>query len=91
MKYEIRSDSVSLLDDSGKLLAQVTYPEQTPGVYHIDHTFVDESLRGQGIAGKLMKALAGEIRKSGKKAKPTCPYAVNWFDKHKEYADIVAH
>lgn len=34
-------------DETGKLLAEVTFPEQE-GIAVINHTFVDVSLRGQG-------------------------------------------
>lgn len=34
----------------GQLLAEATFPEFAPGVVNIDHTFVDEALRGQGVA-----------------------------------------
>ena len=37
----------------GQLLAEATFPEFAPGVVNIDHTFVDEALRGQGVAAQL--------------------------------------
>ena len=55
----------------------------------ITHTFVDDSLRGQGIAGNLMKAVAEELRAEKKKAVPVCSYAQAWFRRHPEYADVV--
>ena len=30
-----------------------------------------------------------QLRKEGKKAILTCPYAVSWFSKNKEYDDIL--
>ena len=49
----------------------------------INHTFVDASLRGQGIAGKLMTELISELEKRISKRVPTCSYAVSWFEKHR--------
>ena len=43
---------VYALDGSGRLVAEITFPETAPGVYTIDHTFVDASLRGQGVASR---------------------------------------
>jgi predicted GNAT family acetyltransferase len=37
-------------------------------VVNINHTFVDNSLRGQGIAGQLMKQTAEYLRQNNKKA-----------------------
>ena len=46
-------------DETGKLLAEVTFPEQE-GIAVINHTFVDGSLRGQGVAGQLLRAVASQ-------------------------------
>ena len=56
---------------------------------NINHTFVDSSLRGMGMAGKLMEAAARQIQKEGKKAVLSCSYAIKWFDSHEEYKDIL--
>ncbi|MDR0528424.1 MAG: N-acetyltransferase [Zoogloeaceae bacterium] len=64
--------------------------EEKRGVVVIDHTFVDDSLRGQGRAGELMLACREELLASGRAAIPLCPYAVAWFKKHPEKADVVA-
>ncbi|WP_040196704.1 GNAT family N-acetyltransferase [Candidatus Soleaferrea massiliensis] len=77
-------------EQDGKLLAEVTFPQRTDGTVEINHTFVDDALRGQGIAGQLMQGAADSIRRSGRKAVPTCSYAVKWFEKHPDDADILA-
>ena len=66
-------------DENGKLIAEITFPETEPGVFTIDHTFVDSSLRGQGIASKLVQAAVDTIHCQGGKVKATCPYAENWL------------
>lgn len=72
----------------GNLLAEVTFPEQD-GVAVINHTFVDGSLRGQGVAGQLLQAVADTLRRQGRKARPTCSYAVHWFETHPEQQDLL--
>lgn len=76
------------LDQTGRLVAEVTYPEQN-GVAVMNHTFVDPSLRGQGAAGQLVKAAADTLRARGCKVRPTCSYAIRWFERHPEYADLL--
>jgi predicted GNAT family acetyltransferase len=49
------------------MICEITFPEVEEGLYDIDHTFVDDSLRGQGIAGKLIEALVDLVRKEGRK------------------------
>ena len=51
MSYVMERDRVQLLDESWNVLAEVTFPEVERGVAEIRRTFVDESLRGQGVAG----------------------------------------
>jgi predicted GNAT family acetyltransferase len=51
--------------------------------------FVDESLRGQGIASELMLLAYETIKKQKKQIVAKCPYAIDWFKKHPEYQDIV--
>lgn len=77
-----------LLDGEGRLAAEVTYPEQK-GVAVMNHTFVDPSLRGQGVAEQLVKSAADTLRARGCKVRPTCSYAVRWFETHPEYADLL--
>lgn len=89
MEFTYNKNQVALFDENGHMLAEVTFPDVDADTVNIDHTFVDDSLRGQGVAGKLMKAAAEYLRKQNKKAVLTCSYAVKWFGKHPEYADVV--
>lgn len=70
------------LDDQGKLVAEVTFPMVQPGVYCIDHTFVDGSLRGQGVAAQLVQAALAEIKQLGGSPTATCSYAAHWLSTH---------
>ena len=70
------------LDDQGKLVAEITYQEDGPDSLCIDHTFVDSSLRGQGMAGKLTEAAVQEIKAQGKKVTATWSYAQKWLADH---------
>ncbi|MDE7440991.1 MAG: N-acetyltransferase [Muribaculaceae bacterium] len=87
MEFVVEKDRIYAEDSDGKLLAEVTFPTKG-SVSTIDHTFVDDSLRGQGIAGKLVKMATDTILAEGNKIAATCPYAVSWFEKHPEYKVI---
>lgn len=89
MDFIYKEDRIVLMNEEEKVIAQVTFPAVDAHTVDIDHTFVDDSLRGQGVAGKLMEAAAGYLREHGKKAVLTCSYAVKWFEKHPEYGDVV--
>lgn len=90
MQIKTELNRISISDKDGKLLAEVTFPNIDDNTVLIDHTFVDESLRGQGVAAKLMEAVAEELIKNKKKVKLSCSYAISWFAKHPEYNDILA-
>lgn len=89
IEFQREKGRVFALDEAGKLLAEVTFPTGADGVAEIDHTFVDSSLRGQGIAGQLLNEAVKVLRQEGKKARPVCSYAVTWFEKHPEHSDLL--
>lgn len=88
MNFINETNRIYAKDESGKVIAEVTFPNISDQTVDINHTFVDDSLRGQGVAGDLLEAAASMLRQQHKKAYPTCSYAVKWFEKHIEYADI---
>lgn len=90
MEWAAERDAVRCLNEQGEVVAEVTFPEVEPGVVEINHTFVDQSLRGQGIAGQLLGRAVASIAASGYRARPTCSYAVRWFEKHPEHANLLA-
>lgn len=72
-----------------KILAEMTYVWAGADRIIIDHTDVDESLKGQG-AGKQMVTKAVEFaRRKGIKIIPLCPFAKSVFDKVKEFSDVL--
>lgn len=75
-------------EKDGELIAEITFPEED-GVAVIDHTFVDDSLRGQGVAGQLVRAAVDQIRGERKQARAVCSYAKAWFERHPEEADLL--
>ncbi|NLJ70435.1 MAG: N-acetyltransferase [Clostridiaceae bacterium] len=91
MNFIKEKNRIYFEDDSGKLLAEITYFDLNESTVEADHTFVDSSLRGQGIAEQLAEALVDEIQKQGKKIKPTCSYVVKLFQrKADKYGFIIA-
>lgn len=84
MEFITEKDRIYATDPAGNVVAEVTFPTVN-GVSTIDHTFVDPSLRGEGIAGKLVKLAADKILAEGNKIAATCSYAVAWFKRHPEY------
>ena len=84
MEFQKSEGRIFARDETGKLVAEITVPTVAEGVADIDHTFVDESLRGQGVAGKLVQAAVDELKAQGLQAKTSCWYAAQWFERHPE-------
>lgn len=71
----------------GQRVAEITWAEQN-GVMSIDHTYVSNVLRGQGVAKKLLDEAANYARKEHLKVNAVCSYVVSAFEKSDEYDDI---
>ncbi len=83
MEFKKEAGRIYSEDENGKVIAEVTFPETSPGVFNINHTLVDSSLQGQGIAGKLVQAAVDEIESQGGKVEASCSYAVKWLEKNR--------
>lgn len=89
MNFIYEKNRIYVLNDEQKLIVNATFPFIKEGVVNVNHTFVDPSLRGQGIASTLMFHVYEHLKKQQLKAVATCPYAVVWFKKHPECNDII--
>jgi predicted GNAT family acetyltransferase len=52
------------------------------------HTKVDDAFAGQGLAAQLVEHALRDVRASGKRIVPVCPYVARFVSRHDEYADI---
>jgi predicted GNAT family acetyltransferase len=89
MEFEREGNWIFKRDDGGDVIAEVTFPNLREGVVVINHTYVDDALRGRGIAGALIEAAYDAIKAEGKKAVLTCPYAIKWFNDRPDKNDIL--
>jgi hypothetical protein len=77
------------LERDGERLAQMTYTVAGSRVI-IDHTDVDDRLRGTGTGRKLVEAAVEWARKEKAQLMPLCPFAKSVFDKTPAYGDVLA-
>ena len=68
-------------DAQGNLIAEVVFVLTGEHLAIIDHTDVDETLKGQGV---------GKMRRENRKIIPLCPFAKHEFDTTPEYQDVRA-
>jgi predicted GNAT family acetyltransferase len=75
--------------ENGEYLARLTYTIAGSRVI-LDHTEVDDRLRGTGAGKKLVHAAVEWARTENKRLMPLCPFARSVFDKTPEYSDVLA-
>jgi len=77
-----------VMERDGKRVAEMTYTVAGSRVI-IDHTTVDDALRGTGAGGKLVEAAVQWARAEKVKLLPLCPFAKSVFDKTPGYRDVL--
>ncbi|MDQ0407909.1 MULTISPECIES: GNAT family N-acetyltransferase [unclassified Streptomyces] len=52
------------------------------------HTEIDEAFAGQGLGTQLVRQALADVRASGMRVVPVCPYVAKFLKRHGEFADI---
>lgn len=81
MNYVIEGNNI-FLKENEKVVASISFEQIDGDTYNINHTYVDESLRGQGIASALVERAVKEIEKRDKNVTATCSYAKKWLERN---------
>ncbi|SFN64218.1 hypothetical protein SAMN04487989_102192 [Bizionia echini] len=76
----------------GQQKAEMTYKFKEKNVIDINHTEVDDSLKGEGVGSKLVDSAVTYLRENNMKAVASCPFVQHVFNKNQhEYQDIIYH
>jgi len=86
---ETESKGAFFVEQDHKRLAEMTYSKAGPAMIIIDHTEVDEQLRGSGVGEALVGAAVNWAREHEIKIMPLCPFAASVFRKHPEFRDVL--
>jgi predicted GNAT family acetyltransferase len=78
-----------VIERDGKRLGELTYTVAGSRVI-LDHTTVDDALRGTGAGRRLVEAAVEWARAGNRRLMPLCPFARSVFDKTPEYRDVLA-
>lgn len=73
---------------NGEDLAEMTYVWTGDDKFIIDHTFVDERLKGQGVGYKLVNEAVEMAREKNVGIITLCPFAKATMEKKKELQDV---
>ena len=69
--------------------AIMTYRNAGEGHIIVNHTRVARESQGQGLAGRLYRAMVDFARQERLQVTPTCSYVVRQFERHPEDRDVI--
>lgn len=80
---------IFFVEDDDEILAQLVYTRHGDNTLIIEHTEVDDSLRGENIGYELVHKTVDYARMHGMKISPVCPFAKAVFDKKADWQDVL--
>ncbi|WP_370086660.1 GNAT family N-acetyltransferase [Ekhidna sp.] len=86
---ETESKGVYFVEVNGERVAEMTYSKAGTDRIIIDHTEVDDSMRGTGLGKKLVITAVEDARKNGISIIPLCSYAKSVFERNEELRDVL--
>lgn len=89
MEIKEETNRLALYNDEGNEIGEMTWSNAGEDMMIIDHTYVDDTYRGQGLAAKLVAAGVEKARRDGIKIIPLCPFAKKEFAEKAEYGDVL--
>lgn len=82
-------DKFYIGENSADPIAEITFIPTDDNKLIVNHTYVSDSLRGQGIAMKLVEKVIEYARVENKKIVPACSYVHKVMTNKDEYKDIL--
>lgn len=78
------------VEPNEKRLAEMSYFWKDEDRLVIEHTWVDDSLRGQHVGHYLVEAAVKFAREQGVKIIPECPFAQSVFERDPNFSDVLS-
>jgi predicted GNAT family acetyltransferase len=79
-----------LVGGAGQMLGEMTFSRAREDLIIIDHTEVDDSLRGKGGGARLFEGMVAWARETGTQIMSTCPFANSMFERDPSSRDVRA-
>lgn len=77
------------IEQDGRRLAEMTFSKAGDSRIIVDHTHVDDALRGTGAGKQLVEAAVQFARDNKIKILPLCPFANAVMNKNTSYHDVL--
>ncbi|UOQ76491.1 N-acetyltransferase [Hymenobacter sp. 5516J-16] len=69
--------------------AELAYSQPQQGVIDFTHTFVEEGLRGKGVAEELARAGLAYAREQQLRVRTSCEFMQHFVQRHPEYQELL--
>ena len=86
---QVGTKGMFYVGQEGAVVAEMVYSTPAANKMIIEHTEVDDSLKGKGVGMQLLNAAVAYARNHDMKIVPLCPFAKSVFDKKPELADVL--
>ncbi|EUJ52592.1 GNAT family acetyltransferase [Listeria fleischmannii FSL S10-1203] len=73
MEFKNGENRIYAVNDEGVEVGEITFTDAGESMFIIDHTGVDDNMRGQGIASELVAHAVSKARAENKKNYSTLP------------------
>lgn len=80
---DFKKETVIFLEENDEKYAKVVIRREEDNIFNITHVFVDDSHRGEGLAGKLVEEALKFIELHNGVIKTDCSYAASYLEKKK--------
>jgi predicted GNAT family acetyltransferase len=77
------------IEEDDEIIAEIVYASGGDNILIIEHTEVDDRLKGQNIGYQLVHKTVEHARLYGLKISPVCPFAKAVFDKKADFRDVL--
>ncbi len=78
------------IEEDGEILAEIIYSHPTTDRIMIEHTEVDDALKGQDVGYELVHHTVEHARQHHLKIIPVCRFAKSVFDRKPDFMDVLA-
>ncbi|MGZ4453597.1 MAG: GNAT family N-acetyltransferase [Nocardioides sp.] len=75
------------VDGDGAVAGFAEYDRHADRIVFV-HTEVADAYEGQGVGSTLVRSALDDVRRSGLRVVPECPFVKAWIEKHPDYADL---
>ena len=78
-----------MLNDAGQMLGEMIFSRESDDLITIEHTEVDDSLRGQKGGLRLFRGMVAWARETKTGIRSTCPFVSKMFERDPSSSEVL--